>query len=153
MNNRSVTLRCEEMTLIFYSHSCGLKHLWRIHFPADCAGSSVTSFPGSSLTVPLTRLSLLHHCLSFCTSLICSLGSAVSIAVSNVGYTRGILKLQSEPSLSLKQDNFTHVTQRDRLTCKLICSIHTLTPLTVCCWLSTATVYFWQWASCSVRKH
>lgn len=101
----------------------------------------------------VTSSSLLHHCLSFCTSLIWSLGSAVSIAVSNVGYTRGILKRQSEPSLSLKQDNFTHVTQRDRLTCKLICSIHTLTPLTVCCWLSTATVYFWQWASCSVRKH
>lgn len=82
-----------------------------------------------------------HFFITACLSVPHSSAHQGQIAVSNVGCTRGILKLQSEPSLSLKQDNFTHVTQRDRLTCKLICSIHTLTPLTVCCWLSGHSLF------------
>lgn len=103
----------------------------------------------------LTLLSPLHHptaSLSYPTLSPYSLplvlpGTCVDqITVSDLSYLKRNLKLQSKPSLSLSlslnQDNFTHVTRRDWLTCWLILQDSHTDSTSVYRWL-TGQVLIW----------
>lgn len=97
-----------------------------MHFAADRAGSSVTSLSVYSLTVPLTLLSPPPHPTAslFRSHFHSPPSPPLPPPQTHVGiksllvtwcYLRRHLKLQFNPtlSLSLNQDNFTHVTHSD----------------------------------------